>query len=140
MDSGTYFLLTLRLKHKHSVCYSETICLLFLGMNKMTKPSLSLSVSIPTHHVVSPSFGSAQQDLTVSAPVSGVSLSPFRARVSGSVGCLESCAGLTLSLTSEGLPARAADVAGDGGFLFEDVLPGQYDVAVSKVSGAGFVV
>ena len=70
----------------------------------------------------------------MSAPVSGVSLSPFRARVSGAVRCLESCAGLQVTLSSEGLPPRAATAAHDGKFGFDDVLPGQYEVTVSKVS------
>ncbi|KAF0301730.1 Nodal modulator 2 [Amphibalanus amphitrite] len=78
------------------------------------------------------SFGSAQQELAVSAPVSGVTFSPFRARVSGAVRCLESCAGLQLTLSAEGLPPRAATAAADGRFAFDGVLPGQYEVTVTK--------
>ncbi|XP_043236772.1 nodal modulator 1-like [Amphibalanus amphitrite] len=78
------------------------------------------------------SFGSAQQELAVSAPVSGVTFSPFRARVSGTVRCLESCAGLQLTLSAEGLPPRAATAAADGRFAFDGVLPGQYEVTVTK--------
>ncbi|XP_037076289.1 nodal modulator 2-like [Pollicipes pollicipes] len=78
------------------------------------------------------SFGSAQQELAVSAPVSGVQLSPFRARVSGAVACRQPCAGLPLTLTADGLAPRTAVADQGGRFSFEDVLPGQYDVAPVK--------
>lgn len=73
----------------------------------------------------------------MSAPVGGVTFSPFRARVSGAVRCLRPCAALTLTLSGDGISPRRTVAQEDGSFSFEDVLPGQYTVTAVRVSDAG---
>ena len=68
-------------------------------------------------------------------PVSGVTFSQFRAKVSGTVSCLENCGLLQLSLSAIGRVeekklVQATQVPKGTRFTFEEVLPGKYTVTL----------
>lgn len=72
--------------------------------------------------------------LVQSEPVDGITFTQFRAKVHGTVNCIETCGPILLSLYSVGASEdRKIEAAEDGKratYTFEDVMPGKYKVSI----------
>ncbi|CAD5215162.1 unnamed protein product [Bursaphelenchus okinawaensis] len=65
-----------------------------------------------------------------SLPVDNLVFTEFKAKISGSLQCLDDCTGLTLDLGRRGSVISRHEVSGKD-FVFEDITPGEYELSLN---------